>query len=144
MSSTTPNSPANDPASTSGTLFDPAQAIKAAMDKVVMTGIEKYPRPMPVIKMNLRYKPMEHITKAPFYIKYTPKVYQDALNFNFSELDYALVENDKAFIRDLNSKIVNGTIVIPSRVPGQSQTIKQEPLTETEFERVIDCIDKIY
>lgn len=120
MSSTTPNSPANDPASTNGTLFDPAQAIKAAMDKVVTTGKEKYPRAMPIIKMNLRYKPMEHITKAPFYFKYNPKVYQDALNFNFSDLDYALVENDKTFISELNSKIVSGSIVIPSRVPGQS------------------------
>ena len=87
------------------------------MDKVVTTGKEKYPRSMPVIKMNLKYKPMEHITKAPHFVKYNPKVYQDALNFNFSDNDYALVESDKAFLRELNSKIVAGNIVVTSRVP---------------------------
>lgn len=38
--------------------FNPTKAIRDAMAKVVTSEKEKYPRSMPVIKMNLRYKPM--------------------------------------------------------------------------------------
>ena len=51
---------------------------------------EKYMRAMPNIKMNLRYKPMEHITKADHYIVHVPKCYSDALNFNWGDRDYQI------------------------------------------------------
>ena len=38
--------------------FNPTKAIRDAMAKVVTSQKEKYPRSMPVIQMNLRYKPM--------------------------------------------------------------------------------------
>ena len=120
MSSTTPNSPSTDVNQTSnGTAapFDPVKAIKAAMEKVNISAKQKYPLSMPVIKMNLKYKPMEHITKAPNFYKYVPAVYSDALNFDYADTDYELVEKDRVFLRELNSKIVNGTITVSTKVP---------------------------
>ena len=78
------------------------------MAKVLVTGKERYPRLMPIIKMNLRYKPMEHITKVPHFFKYVPSVFTDALTFDFGDKDYEIVERDKLFIGDLNAKIVAG------------------------------------
>ena len=104
--------------------FDAAKAIKEAMDKVVTSGKEKYPRFEPLIKMNLRYKPMEEITQAQHFYKYVPEVFSDALNFDYSDADYELVERDKQFLRDLNAKIAQGNGTISTNVPGQ--TVKQE------------------
>ena len=67
---------------------------------------------------------MEHITKAPHFFKYVPPVYSDALNFDFDDKDYELVERDKQFLRDLNAKIVQGNGSINTNVAGQ--TVKQE------------------
>lgn len=146
MSSTTPNSPSTDVNNTQNGAapFDSVKAIRAAMEKVAICSKQKYPMSMPVIKMNLKYKPMEHITKAPHYFRYVPPVHVDALNFDFSDEDYELIERDRQFLKELNAKIVNGTITVTSRVPSQTTTIKQEPLTEKEFERFIDAADKIH
>ena len=97
---------------------------------------------MPVIKMNLRYKPMEVVTKAPHYFKYVPSVYSDALNFDFADRDYEIIERDKVFVRDINAKITAGNGMI--QVTGSAQPVKQEPLTETDLERFIDAMEKIY
>lgn len=72
---------------------------------------------MPTIKMNLRYKPMDHITKAPHYYRYVPPVFSDSLNFDFYDEDYELIERDREFLKELNAKIVNGMITVTSRVP---------------------------
>ena len=60
-----------------------------------MMGKEKYPRPVPVIKLNLRYKPMEVVTKAPHYFKYVPTVFTDGPNFDYLHMDYELNHRDK-------------------------------------------------
>ena len=122
--------------------FDSVKAIKEAMEKVESADKEKYPRSMPLIKMNRKYKPMEHITKVPHFFKYVPPVYSDALNYDFDDTDYELVERDKQFLRDLNAKIEKGNGTINTNVAGQ--TINQEQLTEHDFERFIDVLDKIY
>ena len=74
--------------------------------------------------MNLRYKPMEEVSHASHYYKYVPEVFSDALNFDFADGDYELVERDKQFLRDLNLKIAQGNGTINTNVPGQ--TVKQE------------------
>lgn len=104
--------------------FDSVKAIKEAMEKVESADKEKYPRSMPLIKMNRKYKPMEHITKVPHFFKYVPPVYSDALNYDFDDTDYELVERDKQFLRDLNAKIEKGNGTINTNVAGQ--TINQE------------------
>jgi len=93
--------------------FDPVKAIKEFRDKVAPATKERYPLIMPVIKMNLRYKPMEVVTKAPHYFKYVPSVYVDALNFDFADRDYEIIERDKVFVRDLNAKISAGNGMVP-------------------------------
>ena len=104
--------------------FDPKKAIKEAMDKVATSGKEKYPRFEPLIKMNLKYRPMEEISQATHYYKYVPEVFSDALNFDFADSDYELVERDKQFLRELNAKIEQGNGTISTNAPGQ--TVKQE------------------
>ena len=85
---------------------------------------------------------MEEITQAQHFYKYVPEVFSDALNFDYSDADYELVERDKQFLRDLNAKIAQGNGTISTNVPGQ--TVKQEQLTESEFEWFIDQMEKIY
>ena len=94
------------------------------MDKVVTSDKDMYPRNIPLVKMNLRYKPMEVVTKAPHYYKYVPSVFTDAINFDFTETDYQLLGRDKDFLKDLNAKIAAGNGTIPTNVAGQ--TVKQE------------------
>jgi len=65
------------------------------MEKFGSSDKEKYPRIMPLIKTNLRYKPKEEVTKAPHFYKYVPSVYRDAHNFDFADTDYELVETDR-------------------------------------------------
>ena len=76
------------------------------------------------------------------YFKFVPKVFSDSLNFDFADRDYELVERDRKFLRDLNEKLARGGGTIPSNVAGQ--TIKQEALSEADFERFIDCIEKSF
>lgn len=71
-------------------------------------GKDKYPRAMPVVKLNLNFKPMEEITQAPHYFKYVPSVFSDALNFDFIDKDYEIREKDKKFLQGLNEKIAQG------------------------------------
>ena len=96
---------------------------------------------MPVIKLNLQYKPMDVITKADHYFKYVPSVYSDAPNFDFADKDYEIRERDKVFLRELNEKIAQGSGSIAC---AGGQVVKQEALTENDFERFIDCMEKIY
>ena len=88
------------------------------MDKYETTGKEKYPLPMPVINMKLKYKPMEHVTAVPHFFKYVPAVFSDTLTFDFADNDYELVERDKQFLRDLNAKIAQGNGTISTNVAG--------------------------
>ena len=139
-SSTVPNSPAIDQngAAPQNAPFDPAKAIQQAMAKLDIDAGTKpvFPKAMPVIKMNLKYKPMEHLTKVRHFLKHIPTVYSDAypaLHFDFADQDYEINQIDIDFLKDLNEKLKSGQI-----------TIKQEPLTEKEFERFIDAADKVY
>ena len=70
--------------------------------------------------MNLKYKPMEHITKVPHFFKYVPEVFSDSLTFDWGDKDYELVQRDKQFLRDLNAKIAKGNGTIESTVAGQT------------------------
>lgn len=81
--------------STAKAPFDSAKAIREAMEKFGSAEKERYPRAMPLIKMNLKFKPKEEVTKAPHYFKYVPSVFSDTLNFDFSDTDYELVERDR-------------------------------------------------
>lgn len=105
-------------------------------------GKEKYPRAKPVIKMNLKYKPMDHITKAPHYFKYIPTVYSDSLTFDWADKDYEIRERDRKFLAGLNEKIAQGNGSIACSANGA--LVKQEPVTEVDFERFIDVMEKIY
>ena len=103
-SNTSVNSPATDAAQQAATAqartpvvaqpppvsqaFDPQAAIAEAMSKLKISPREQYIKPMPIVKMNLKYKPMEKVTKATHYIKYVPHVYSDALNYDFADNDY--------------------------------------------------------
>ncbi len=99
---------------------------------------------MPKIKMNLKYKPIEAITKAPHYIKYVPTVYMDALNFDFVDNDYEIDERDRKFLKDVNESIRQGGGKIASKDSKSSVMIKQQELTEHELERFIDNVEKIH
>ena len=76
------------------------------------TSKSKYPRAMPLVKMNLRYKPMPHITQNENFLYNIPKVYEDALNFNWRERDYLITSDDRYFLKTLNSQIKDGQIKI--------------------------------
>lgn len=94
--------------------------------------------------MNLKYKPMEHVTQAKHFIYNIPKVYHDSLNFNWRERDYLIASEDCHYLRNLNSQIKNGQITIPGNQQGQASiTIAQNPLTEDDFECFIDVMEKI-
>jgi len=116
--------------------------IREAKAKVESLGKERYPRVIPVIKLNLKYKPMEVVTKAPHFFKYVPTVFTDGPNFDYNHHDYELNSRDKQFLKEINDKLVAGGGSLVGT--GQSQVSNQEPLTEKEFERFIDVMDKIY
>lgn len=122
---------------------DTAKLIEAAMAKIPLTGKEIYIRAIPQIQMNLRYRPMESITKAPHFIKHVPPVYSDALNFDFADRDYQLVQRDKQFVADINAKIAAGNGELRN-TKNQGMPFKQSPITEDEFEAFIDVTEKIY
>jgi len=48
----------------------------------------KYPDAMPKVNITMKYKPMKHITQADHFLYHVPKVYCDALNFNWRERDF--------------------------------------------------------
>ena len=108
---------------------------------------EKYQKPEPKVKMNLKYKPMEHITNVGNFYVEIPKCYNDALNFNWNECDYQIQYRDQKYLKELNSQIRDTpdgpmiTIEVPPRHP---YDVKQHPLSEEEFEKVIDILDKAY
>ncbi len=116
--------------------------IKEAQAKVEGMRKERYPRAVPVIKLNLKFKPMEVVTKAPHYFKYVPSVFTDGPNFDYAINDYELNNRDRQFLAKINDKIAAGNGSIPGNVAGQ--VIKQDPISEEQFERFIDVMDKIY
>ena len=99
---------------------------------------------MPEVKMNLRYKPLRHITHSDNYLYHVPKVFHDSLNFNWADRDYIITSDDRHFLSGLNNRIKDGMITIPARVQGQAETtVEQQTLTEDDFERFIDLMEKI-
>ena len=56
---------------------------------------EKYKRPEPKVKINLRYPPMKHVTHVGNYFVEIPKCYHDGYNFNWDECDYQLQFRDQ-------------------------------------------------
>ena len=122
--------------------IDVPTKIKEAQAKVEGMRKERYPRAVPVIKLNLKYKPMEVVTKAPHYFKYVPSVFTDGPNFDYAINDYELNNRDRQFLAKINDKIAAGNGSIPGNLPGQ--IIKQDRISEEQFERFIDVMDKIY
>ena len=114
------------------------------MAKLKISPKEQYLRPMPQVKINLKYKPIDAISKAPHYIKYVPHVYTDALNFDFADNDYEIVERDRKFLAELNEQISQNGGKIASKNSGQQTMIKQQELTEHDLERFIDTVEKIH
>lgn len=114
---------------------DVPKNVKAAMEQVAKMDKEKYPKAMPVVKMNLKYKPMESITKAPHFVKFIPPVYSDALNFDYADKDYEIREKDRKFLSILNEKLGKQASTNPNQVSFVS---------EHDFERCIDAFEKIY
>ena len=70
-----------------------------------------------------------------------PSVFSDSLNFDFSDKDYEIRERDKRFLAILNKKIAQGDGSIQC---GPGAPVKQEQITEQDFERFIDAMEKIY
>ena len=107
---------------------------------------EKYKRPEPKVKINLRYPPMKHVTHVGNYFVEIPKCYHDGYNFNWDECDYQLQFRDQQFLKELNSMIRDTPEgkMITIDMPGAPKDIPQEPLTEDEFEKVIDILEKVY
>ena len=58
---------------------------------------------MPIVKMNLKYKPMPQITQCGNYLYNIPKVYEDSLNFNWRDRDYLITSEDRHWLKSLNS-----------------------------------------
>ena len=51
---------------------------------------------------------MPHITQNENFLYNIPKVYEDALNFNWRERDYLITSDDRYFLKTLNSQIKDG------------------------------------
>lgn len=68
--------------------------------------------------MNLRYKPMPHLTHSSFYQYHVPKVYTDSLNFNWKDRDYIITQDDRDFLNKVNSQIRDGMITISPQSQG--------------------------
>lgn len=82
------------------------------------------PPPMPVVKVNLQYRPIEEISNSQWYIKHVPNVYADHCAFNFADEDYEICVKDREFIKS-------------SEMPEIST------MAEKDFERIIDCLEKV-
>lgn len=73
---------------------------------------------MPSIVVNLNFPQMDEIAKAKQYLKYIPAVYHDHPAFDYSVPDFELRERDRAFLKEID-------------------------LDAAQFERVIDCLEKV-
>lgn len=73
---------------------------------------------MPIVKINLGYSQIDEVTKAPHYIKHIPQVHVDHPTFDFGDNDFELRVKDKSYLKDLD-------------------------ISEKDFERCIDCFEKI-
>lgn len=76
------------------------------------------PPPIPQVKVNLQYPPVDAVTKSACYLRHVPPVYHDHPTFNFAESDFQLRQRDQAFLAEVE-------------------------LPEKDLERVIDCLEKI-
>lgn len=66
------------------------------------------------------------------------------MNFNWTDRDYIITSDDRHELASLNSKIKDGMITMPATVQGQAAvSVEQQPLTEDDFERFIDLMEKI-
>ena len=55
---------------------------------------------------------MLHITQNANFLYNIPKVYEDALNFNWRDRDFLITGEDRHFLKTLNSQIKDGQIKI--------------------------------
>lgn len=91
---------------------------------------------MPIIKLNLTFKPMLDITQVGHYIKHKPEVYDhNNLYFDWSTTLYELNSHDRRFLSQINTQIEQGII---------GSAANQVPLEERDLERVLDILEKIY
>ena len=87
---------------------------------------------------------MPHLTHSDFFQYHVPKVYSDSLNFNWKDRDYIITQDDRDFLKKVNSQIKDGMITISPQGQGQTAIpVEQQPLTEDDFERFIDFMEKV-
>lgn len=85
---------------------------------------EDLPPPIPVVKVNLQYKPIDEICRSQWYLKHVPTVYTDHCAFNYADEDYEISIKDKEFLRS-------------DPLPELTS------LSEKDFERIVDCLEKV-
>ena len=73
---------------------------------------------MPTIKINLNYSQIDEVAKSVSYLKHVPTVYIDHPNFDFGSHDFELRVRDRVFLKEVE-------------------------ISEKDFERCIDCFEKI-
>jgi hypothetical protein len=73
--------------------------------------------------LKLQYERIPEMVNPISYLKYVPQVFVDHPVFNFTDEDYEISVKDKAYLRSLLAEAVS--------------------LSEKEFERILDCIEKV-
>ena len=73
---------------------------------------------MPTIKINLNYSQIDEVAKSVSYLKHVPTVNIDHPNFDFGSHDFELRVRDRVFLKEVE-------------------------ISEKDFERCIDCFEKI-
>ena len=81
------------------------------------------PPALPEVRINLQYERIPEMVNPLGYVKFVPQVYVDHPVFNFSDEDYEISVKDKAYLRSLLAEAVS--------------------LSEKEFERILDNIEKV-
>lgn len=81
------------------------------------------PPALPVVNLKLQYERIHEMVNPISYVKYVPQVYVDHPIFNFTDEDYEISVKDKAYLKSLLAEAVS--------------------LSEKEFERILDCIEKV-
>jgi hypothetical protein len=102
--------PANEKTQTSSTPLSP------------VVNQQDLPPPMPIVRVNLQYKPIDEISKSAWYVKHIPNVLVDHCTFNFQDEDYELSVKDREYLK-LESQL--------------------SMISEKDFERIIDCLEKV-
>jgi hypothetical protein len=82
------------------------------------------PPSVPIVNVKLRFAELDEIAKSSGYVKQIPSVFEENINFNFTDEDYEFSLKDREWLR-------------------AQTTVDMSGVTEKQFERIIDCLDKI-